>query len=87
MKNQIAELKNKVNAALTFNADGRQIVANACKDLYNLIEEALYAKYGERAVNDAYNDLCSGNFSQPFMCEQKKSTFELYAKIYIDNIA
>jgi hypothetical protein len=84
--NKITELETKVNNAKTYNADGRQIVVSACKELYDIIEDGLYKKYGENAVNDAYEDLCNGNFAEPFMCEQKKGKFELYKNIFINNI-
>ena len=84
--NRIEELKENVNTANTANADERQVIVKACKELYNTIEEGLYNQYGEAAVKDAYADLCEGNFAEPFMCEQKKSKFELYSNIFINNI-
>ena len=86
LENKIQELEIAVIGAKTFNADGRQIVVNSCKDLYDLIEEGLYNKYGEGAIADAYEDLCKGNFAEPFMCEQKKSKFTLYKTIFADKI-
>lgn len=83
---KLTELESQVNEAKTYNAEGRQIVANSCKELYNLVEEGFYNQYGEEAINDAYADLCNGNFAEPFMCEQKKSRFLLYKKIYTENI-
>ncbi len=83
----IEELTEKVNTADVINEEGRQLVANSCSELYNLIEDGLYNKYGEEAMLDAYNDLCKGNFAEPFMCEQKKSKFELYSTIYINKVA
>lgn len=83
---QLSELQTKVEKAQTFNVNGRQEVVNACKQLYNIIEDKLYNKYGEEAINDAYNDLCNGNFAEPFLCEQKKSKFELYKTIYVNYI-
>lgn len=84
---KIERLKNEVKEAKTPTTEGRQTVANNCKELYNIIEAGLYEKYGEDAINDAYNDLCNGNFAEPFMCEQKKDKFTLYANIYISKIA
>jgi hypothetical protein len=84
---KIQELEIAVKNANTTNTDGRQIVANLCKKLYNLIEEALYNRFGENAVNDAYTDLCKGNFAEPFMCEKKKEKFTLYKTIYTNNLA
>jgi ketol-acid reductoisomerase len=83
MKNLITELENEVKNAQTPTVNGRQIVANACKKLYEAIEECLYNKYGEEAIKDAYKDLCNGNFAEPFLCEQKKQKFELYKNIYL----
>ncbi|MCK5632599.1 hypothetical protein KAH94_02540 [bacterium] len=83
----IENLKAKVNSAITANQDGRQVIVNSCKELYNIIEEGFYNKYGQESVTDAYNDLCNGNFAEPFMCEQKKSKFLLYANIYLSKIA
>lgn len=80
-------LKSEVKAAKTYDSNGRQLVVDSCRKLYNLIEEGLYGKYGQNAVNDAYNDLCNGNFAEPFYCEKKKGKFELYAKIYVENVA
>jgi hypothetical protein len=84
--NKITELKNQINNANTANADGRQVVANACKKLYNLIEEDVHAVGSEWMLPGMYNDLCSGNFAEPFMCEQKKVTFLTVEKVYIDRI-
>ena len=84
---RIQELEITVQNAQTPNVDGRQTVANSCKELYNLIEEGLYNKFGENAVNDAYTDLCNGNFAEPFMCEKKKEKFTLYKTIYVNNVA
>jgi hypothetical protein len=104
MKNlqKIQELEAKVNSANTANAEGRQLVANACKELYNTIEEdvynagaddwvlkGMYDVYNAGAdwmLKGIYNDLCNGNFAEPFMCEQKKTTFLTVAKVYQDNI-
>ena len=60
--------------------------ANSCKKLYDLIEEGLHKKYGEDSINDAYTDLCNGNFAEPFMCEKKKEKFELYANVYTEKV-
>ena len=84
--NRIAELETKVNEAKTYNEDGRQVVVNACKELYNLIEEDYHDAGADCLLEDMYNDLTSGNFAEPFMCEQKKSKFELYKTIYINNV-
>ena len=84
---KIERLKNEVEEAQTPTAEGRQVVANNSKELYNTIEKGLYEKYGEDAIKDAYSDLCEGNFAEPFMCEQKKVQFTLYSNIYLSKIA
>lgn len=84
---KIERLKNEVKEAQTPTTDGRQTVASNSKELYNTIEAGLYEKYGEDAIKDAYSDLCEGNFAEPFMCEQKKAKFTLYANIYLSKIA
>ena len=88
MKNleMIKELELEVTLAQVSNEEGRQIVAKACDELYGIIEEGLYNKYGSSAINDAFADLCTGDFAEPFMCEQKKDKFQFYKKIYIENI-
>lgn len=86
MKTQIKQLQQKVKVANTTDSKGRQLVADASKTLYNLIEKGIHEKYGSKAINDAYNDLCNGNFAEPFMCEKQKGKFALYSKIYIENV-
>ena len=84
---KIEKLAEQIKEAKTPTIEGRQTVASNCKELYNTIESGLFDKYGEEAVNDAYSDLCEGNFSEPFLCEQKKDKFTLYSTIYINNVA
>lgn len=84
---KIQELESAVKNAKTQIIEGRQVIAKSCNELYKLIEDGLYSKYGQNAINDAYADLCNGNFAEPFMCEKKKSTFNLYKTIYINNVA
>ena len=38
----IETLKNRIESAKTATVEGRQMVVNACKELYNLIEEDTY---------------------------------------------
>lgn len=83
---KIEELKIQVVNAKTCNVDGRQAVVNACKELYKLIEEDYHKAGADVLLDGMYNDLTAGNFAEPFMCEQKKSKFELYRTIYINNI-
>jgi len=82
----INDLSVIVNSADTTNSVGRQSVANACKELYNLIEEDVFKADKEWMLSGMYNDLCSGNFAEPFMCEKKKETFNTINKIYEDRI-
>jgi len=84
--NRIAELETQVTNAKTYNADGRQVVVNACKELYNLIEEDYNNAGAGVLLEDMLTDLTAENFAEPFMCEQKKSKFELYKTIYINNV-
>lgn len=84
---KIERLSDEVKEAKTPTEVGRQVVADNCKELYNIIEDGLYEKYGEDAMVDAYNDLCRGDFAEPFMCEQKKAKLALYANIYLSKIA
>jgi hypothetical protein len=83
---KIQSLASSTNEARTYTSEGRQTVANNCRELYNTIEKGLYEKYGQNAINDAYAELCEGNFEAPYMCEQKKSKFELYSTIYLDRV-
>jgi hypothetical protein len=83
---KIEDLKSLVNNANTANADGRQVVVNSCKELYNLIEEDVYKAGAEFMLRGMYNDLCNGNFAEPFMCERKKGDFAVVLKIYTDRI-
>lgn len=84
---RIEILGNNVNAAQTYEADGRQIIANSCKELNEILETPFYEAGAECLLADMYTDLCQGDFSEPFLCEQIKSKFALYAKIYNENIA
>jgi hypothetical protein len=84
MKNQIeiTELTNNVTNANTANVTDRQTIANSCKALYNLIEEDVFNAGCEWMLNGMYRDLCSGNFAEPFMCEQKKLVFTTIVATY-----
>lgn len=84
--NKIAELTELVNNASTPTVEGRQTVANSCKELYNLIEEDVFKADKEWMLKGMYNDLCNGNFAEPFMCEQKKTTFHTVVAIYNERI-
>ena len=63
----IETLKNRIATANTATVEGRQIVVDACKELYNLIEEDVYNAGCEWMLKGMYNDLCNGNFAEPFM--------------------
>lgn len=84
--NKIAELTELVRNASTPTVEGRQIVANSCKELYNLIEEDVFKADKEWMLKGMYTDLCNGNFAEPFMCEQKKTTFHTVVAIYKERI-
>ncbi len=84
--NRISELETKVNEAKTYTEDGRQVVVTACKELFVLVEEDYHNAGADCLLEDMYKDLTAGNFAEPFMCEQKKSKFELYKTIYISNV-
>jgi hypothetical protein len=83
---KIAELTTLVNSSKTQTIEGRQNIANSCKELYNLIEEDVYNADKEWMLKGMYNDLCNGNFAEPFMCEQKKSIFHTVVAIYNDRV-
>ena len=75
-------LKNRIESANTATVEGRQMVVNACKELYNLIEEDTYNAGCEWMLKGMYDDLCNGNFAEPFMCEKKKETFNTIIEVY-----
>lgn len=83
---KLEKLENIIKDAKTFEMDGRQSVVNACKSLYNLIEEDVYNAGCEWMLKGIYNDLCEGNFAEPFMCEQKKEEFAIVVTVYKDKI-
>lgn len=83
--NRINELRTIVKETETYTADGRQVIANSCKELYILIEGFLYEKYGEKAIGDAYSELINGDFAEAYHCERIKGEFDLYARMYVNN--
>ena len=83
---RIDELKILVNDAKTATVEGRQTVVNACKELYDLIEEDVYKAEKEWMLKGMYTDLHGGNFAEPFMCEQKKGDFHSIVEIYINSV-
>ena len=78
----IETLKNRITTANTATIEGRQMVVNACKELYNLIEEDAYNAGCEWMLKGIYTDLLEGNFAEPFMCEKKKETFNTIIEVY-----
>lgn len=80
--NEIEKLNELVSNSSTETVVGRQEVANSCKKLYNLIEEDIYNIIGEGRLNQMFDDLCNGNFADPYMCEKKKATFQDYVSLY-----
>lgn len=75
------ELQN----AITATPEGRQTVARLCKELYCTIEDKAESFHHLRGMlNMAYNDLCCGNFSEPYPCERKKSEYLTYTKMLTD---
>jgi hypothetical protein len=88
MKNvqAIKEMSAIIANANVANANGRNQVINTCKKFYNLIEEDAYMAGCEWMLKGMYSDLCEGNFAEPFMCEQKKSTFNTCVTIYQERI-
>jgi hypothetical protein len=82
----IETLKNRIEEANTATVEGRQQVANACNELYNTIKADVYSAGCEWMLNGMYNDLCDGNFSEPFICEKKKETFDTIVEVYNNRI-
>lgn len=83
---KIQDLSNAVALAMTSKIEGRQTVANSCKELYNLIEADVYNAGKEWMLTGMYNDLCAGNFAEPFMCEMKKDAFNTVVEIYNERV-
>jgi hypothetical protein len=81
-KTKISELETIVKQADTATVEGRQAVANACKELYKTIEQDVHTVGVDWMLNGMYQDLCTGNFAEPFMCERKKTDFLTVVSIY-----
>ena len=81
-QNMTKTMSNEIKTANTATIEGRQLVANACKSFYNEIEEDVYNADAEWMLKGLYNDLCNGNFAEPFMCEKKKETLADCIDIY-----
>lgn len=79
---KIADLLQVVTPADTTIATERESVANACRELYDLIEQDVINAEKEWMLKGMYNDLCNGNFCEPFYCELKKTEFNAIVEIY-----
>jgi hypothetical protein len=84
MKNseKFKQLESTLNLADTSTAEGRGGVASVLKELYHTIEEDVCNAGAEWMLKGMYNDLCNGNFAEPFMCERKKLDFFVVKDIY-----
>ncbi|MDR1585668.1 MAG: hypothetical protein LBS07_05820 [Prevotellaceae bacterium] len=80
------EMKEMVLKANTFTGEGRQVVANLCRDLYNLTEVGFFEAGYENSLSGFYERLCYGNFANPYSCERKKKDFVEILKIYTENV-
>lgn len=86
MNQEIITLSNTVKNAITATAEGRQLVVQSCKRLCQLIEKDVHDAGAEWMLEGMYNELCNGNFSEPFMAEVKKNDFEAILAIYQERI-
>ena len=75
-------ISNEVMNANTATIEGRQLVANACEKFYMEIEEDIHNAGCDWMLKGMYNDLCNGNFAEPFLCENKKETLAACLDIY-----
>lgn len=80
--NSIEKLTLEINSASAATSEGRSLIVKCCKKLYNLIEENVYKAGKEWMLQGMYNDLCNGNFSEPFYCERKKGEFNTVVEVY-----
>ena len=79
-------INEKIKNANTATEEGRQLVAEACKSFYEEIEEDVHKVGSDWMLKGLYNDLCEGNFAEPFICEKKKETLATCIAIYNNNI-
>lgn len=79
---QIERMSAEVNSANVAKVEGRGTVAENCSKLYNLLEDEIYGTEKRWMLKGMYHDLCEGNFSTPFHCEQKRHTFNVIVEIY-----
>ena len=82
MKANIEEMTALVMSAQTATVEGRQIISDNCEKLYMAIEEDVHNAGCDWMLKGMYDDLCNGNFAEPFMCEQKKSIFASVVEVY-----
>jgi len=79
---EIKELTKKVEGADTSTEEGRQVVADSCRQLYNLFEVRVYQSDRAWLLTGIYSQLFSGCFAEPFMCEQKKQAFKTVVTVF-----
>ena len=79
-------INEKIKNANTATAEGRQLVAEACKSFYEEIEEDVHIVGSDWMLGGLYKVLCEGNFAEPFCCEKKKETLATCVAIYNNNI-
>lgn len=85
--NRIELLTHLVDNAKTQTIEGRQIVVDSCKQLYNLIEDDVFNAKQDWMLEGMYKDLCRGNFAEPDFAEQKKRVFHSTVSNYNKKIA
>lgn len=83
---KINNLQERINNAKTADVEGRQAVVDCCKQLYLAIEEDVHKADADWMLKGMYEDLCTGNFAEPFMCEMKKTSFAVVRKVYEESI-
>jgi hypothetical protein len=83
---KIAELNRIVDNADVSKIKGRGDLANACKELYNIIELDIITAGDQWLLPTIFNNLCNGNFAEPMSAHSKKKTFEAIVDIYKNNI-
>lgn len=83
---KINNLQERINNAKTADVEGRQVVVDCCKALYLAIEEDVHNADADWMLKGMYEDLYTGNFAEPFMCEMKKTAFTVVRKIYEESI-
>lgn len=77
MNQRIINLQQIIDNANLHTSIGRQQVARACSELYDIIEDNLKTDI-LTTLNTAYCDLREGNFSNPNAAAIKKYVFTQY---------